>query len=957
MVGAAQAAEAPEITPPAIHSVQIFTPRVARYEKFEAEFEVDTRASQPSFPFEANPPRGIPPGTGISVDVLFSNDDWETTVVQPAFWYQPVRYADAGSRDYLLPKGAPRWRVRFAPQTIGAWQFRIRAQDRGGASTFPRAGAFRFDVFPGAEERDDSVRVNPSTRHGFLRVSPKDPRYFEFQDGTPFLGLGYNVPLETIGQMRQRFRAWQANGLQFARVWMSMSGMNGSQWTPWAFPGQVFNASTPQVLVDSQETFDGADLAFRLDQKNPCVLADFWQGGIAVEPNTTYSVTLRAKLSGVTPQPGGADAGLTVLNAGWAPECSETPGAPIVPPRVGTTDWYTATGTLSTRGDQLFLDFLQLALRKTSQGTAYIDSITLTARNDPDRVNLLRRPRADSHLYFDSINAAKWDLLIQAAEEYGVYLKLVTDEKNEWIRNQIQADASFGKYDNNNFYAAPNTKVRWLEQAWWRYLIARWGYSTAIHSFEYVNEGDPFNGNHYNAAGAMAEYFDAHDPSQHMVTTSFWHSFPGREFWTNPKFAALDYADLHAYITTGWQPDASFVPPKFLETRPAFVHSGKASFRIRAAETLNQQITPRGVTLNEPGEWVIRYWMKAEKFQARCTSGSTGGQQRVQWVLDGDLGEGGKSGYVPYDAQLKGNVCGSPAGTFDWRTFSSQQDRSGKAIPLTHRLVINDTQPHELKLFIQNAGGVSGDAWIDDVEIISPSGVRIPVIGDFDNTSTTQDTAWLTAAYSLVWGGASPAGAHKPLVRGETGLNSAEFPDGLPEVNQDKQGIWLHNFVWGQINPGGMYDLYWWGKDTIENNPKTGRAGNLFTHFASFAKFMADVPINNGHYRDAQAVTSDPRLRAWGQRDDVNGRAHLWIQNTDHTWTNVIAGKTIKPISGKITLANFKPGAYEVTWWDPYKLDKLVFKQEMLTNRGGLTMTLPAPLTTDVAVQLRWVQP
>jgi hypothetical protein len=26
---------------------------------------------------------------------------------------------------------------------------------------------------------------------------------------------------------------------------------------------------------------------------------------------------------------------------------------------------------------------------------------------------------------------------------------------------------------NDSFYASPNTEVRWLEQAWWRYLIAR----------------------------------------------------------------------------------------------------------------------------------------------------------------------------------------------------------------------------------------------------------------------------------------------------------------------------------------------------------------------------------------------------------------------------------------------------------------------------------------------------
>src|SRR4030095_13868339 len=153
-----------------------------------------------------------------------------------------------------------------------------------------------------------------------------------------------------------------------------------------------------------------------------------------------------------------------------------------------------------------------------------------------------------------------WDEILDSAARHGVYLKLVVDEKNEWIRNVIQRDGTVGEFDNNNFSAPPDTKVRWLQEAWWRYLIARWGYSTAIHSFEYINEGDPYNGNHYNAAQAIAKYIHEHDPSQHMVTTSFWHSFPNTEFWSNPKYDALDYADVHAYLTTGWGADSSFIP-------------------------------------------------------------------------------------------------------------------------------------------------------------------------------------------------------------------------------------------------------------------------------------------------------------------------------------------------------------------------------------------------------------
>jgi hypothetical protein len=141
----------------------------------------------------------------------------------------------------------------------------------------------------------------------------------------------------------------------------------------------------------------------------------------------------------------------------------------------------------------------------------------------------------------------------------------------------------------------------------------------------------------------------------------------------------------------------------------------------------------------------------------------------------------------------------------------------------------------------------------------------------------------------------------------------------------------------------------------IENNPQLGRSGDLYFVFAPFAKFMQDLPLNNGHYRDANAVVSDPRLRVWGQRDDVNGRAHLWIQNTAHQWDAVVADQSIKPISGTITIPNLKAGTYRVEWWDTYKKVGQVFKTERIASKGALTLQLPTPLVTDIAMKIERV--
>jgi Protein of unknown function (DUF4038)/Domain of unknown function (DUF5060)/Purple acid Phosphatase, N-terminal domain len=67
--------------------------------------------------------------------------------------------------------GGQIWRVRFAPNEIGAWTFHTESDD---------------------PELLTSGRFNalPTTRQGFVRVSKVRPYQFEYSDGTPFLLMG-----------------------------------------------------------------------------------------------------------------------------------------------------------------------------------------------------------------------------------------------------------------------------------------------------------------------------------------------------------------------------------------------------------------------------------------------------------------------------------------------------------------------------------------------------------------------------------------------------------------------------------------------------------------------------------------------------------------------------------------------------------------------------------------------
>ena len=535
-------------TAPVITGIQI-NPSVAGlgvYDKFEGQFKIRTTATQLDLPFDASPPSGVAPGTGISVEGLFSRDNWASTIIQPAFLDQPythtLRPAGDGVEghevDHFVPNGGPRWIVRFAPQQAGAWKFKVRATDAGGSIT---ADGGTFTV--AAQSR------NPNRQHGFLRVSQTDRRYFEFQDGSPFIGVGFNSAFDDSADAAQRLQTYAANKINFLRVWLSSAGINGTQWASWSYHGAPVNY-LPGTHLDTQTTYDGADVSLKLDGEVPCLFTDFWQGRVPVQPNTTYSISARVKLENVT-------GGFAVKLGDWLKESCTDPnvGNILIQPRAGSTGWITLTGTYQN-GDADWLGYLYLALQgdaSSGEGKAFVDEVRMWRQDDPDRVNILREPNANAHEYFDPLNAAVWDEIIASAENTGVYLKLVIDEKNEWIRNHIGADGRMTSVENDeagndNFYAGPNTKVRWLMQAWWRYLIARWGYSTAIHSFELLNEGDPYNGHHYDLANAFARYMHQNDPARHMVTTSFWHSFPGNEFWASSQ---MDYADLHAYISTG----------------------------------------------------------------------------------------------------------------------------------------------------------------------------------------------------------------------------------------------------------------------------------------------------------------------------------------------------------------------------------------------------------------------
>lgn len=144
---------------PVISNITSTHTTLEQYERTDINFDVITVADNPSFPFDETMPENLNTGSGISVDMVFSNG--QTTLTQPAFL--DMDYSRNG--DQLLPSGQFRWTVRMSFAQTGTWTSEIVARDAGGQNSFT----------------DPTFTVAASeTNDGFIRASATDNRYFEY---------------------------------------------------------------------------------------------------------------------------------------------------------------------------------------------------------------------------------------------------------------------------------------------------------------------------------------------------------------------------------------------------------------------------------------------------------------------------------------------------------------------------------------------------------------------------------------------------------------------------------------------------------------------------------------------------------------------------------------------------------------------------------------------------------
>ncbi|MEW6088669.1 MAG: hypothetical protein AB1498_10255 [bacterium] len=957
---------------------------IPRYKKFEISFDVenmDTSVTNLQLPYDSTPPAGITAGVGITVDGLFlppGEINWDSAKIQPGFWYEnftmdkndtahtPVT-SFGNYPDWIYAEGKEQWKIRFAPTQIGQWKYKIRVVDASGQT----------------ESSEQTFNVVSSNSKGFIRVSQADKRYFEFDNGEVFIPAGLSLMTQGITQgisqgilSRLWNNTWQnkavENKLNLFRPWFTAwqelpiyGGYGSTRSSYFRFLKLVLNSSDtygePQGVHSGKYAYKKS-----VDDVKDCNYC--YDYGARAFLNTSFILKPYAKykytgwIKTVNLQGDGAGAMLYATQGvfDWVTVNS------MMVKYFSDTAWTNVDTNFKLTGDNNWTQVEMIFTNKerhwiylggeawnrdltssnigTLQGTAYFDDLSLKEVLADSTLGPEQLDKGDMefHEHFAQRYSYQFDKLLEWAEANSVYFKVSIEEKQEETYTRIKdngtIDAVWPQWAGEENYAgraAGNTPLKWYEKAYWRYLIARWGYSTSIHSWEQFNEQDPNSSFVWQLTNEFGEYVRQNDPNRHLVTTSFWSGFPSQQFWSNPAYPNVDYADVHKYLNP--YSSYSFWGNYFsennisIETRPGYIYGGSGySIKIPVNPPSSYAKSADGVIIQGNGTWTIKYLMKTENLQGTVTSNGLlrgGLLYRVDTYGDSTYQFSKVPRMAMSNYYLDGNI---PPGTYDWTEFNGT-------------FQIQDNGFHYLYISFSNEDYKSGDAWIDNVEIISPVGEKIYVNGEFDFSSKQgEDLALYVKNF------ANSLNAGKPAIWGEIGLMESTNTDIESELlKQDTVGVGFHNIIWSQISPSGTGVLYWHHLNEIYG------VKNWIYHFRPYVEFMQGIPLNNGKYQDANASSNNINLRVWGQKDTTNAKAHLWIQNKKHTWKNIVDKINIDSVMGNITIPNMNDTTYSIDWWDTYSTAGTEFRKTKTSASGGnLTFSLPNPLSADVAVKI-----
>ncbi len=519
---------------PVVKDLSPLPQTVPVYEKVEFSFDLDTVASVPFYTYNPKPPAGIPASVGLNVEASISTPSGKT-ITQPGFYMTAVDQLTCSDGPCFQQTNQSRWMVRFSPQEVGQYQVTLNVEDASGKLSLP-VGRF--------------LATSP-TKPGFIRASPTDTRYFEFSNGKLFWPGGPASGPD--------YSQYPGTGLNLERPWMAGIGAYSTNFARWMSNGKDLGNEGYDLQLRFESHFPGHQLSQLIEAPDASRLWMGWLNGAPYRPvlkkGSQYQVMVRFKAEGLTgPVDPAYPYGFAIKKTAWPSDnfAAENRNVPSYIPIVSQNqDWHTVVSrfTATEQDADKGRPYINLYLDNVSAGKVYIDRFSLREVLPGGALGgeLIPDANADLQSYVDPDGAAYIDWQVQQGEQNGVYFKYVVHDKRDWIQNHLLANGTFAE-KGDGYYQPSGTAAHWLLEQWWRYIAARWGYSTAIHSWELNNEGPPDDPAHYQLAQDFARFMHQTDSHPHLVSTSFWSGWQGNFFGNNQQYSDIGYADVHEYI-------------------------------------------------------------------------------------------------------------------------------------------------------------------------------------------------------------------------------------------------------------------------------------------------------------------------------------------------------------------------------------------------------------------------
>jgi len=469
--------------------LRVSAPKVGKYEKVEFQIDVSGRYENPFDPEE------------IDVTVVIGSEGRRYAI--PAFYCQQYerRTITRGDRQvaWMYPVGEPVWKARFTPVQLGEYEAAAALKDRSGKTFSPVT----------------ALKCVASARKGFVRVSRKDARFLEFSDGQPFFPIGQNLAFIGLSQYaglpkaEKMFAALAGNGANYLRIWTCCEDWAMAIEARKSAWGRSWDWRPPFAPVPGEES--GGRKCVKLNSDRPTAAVSP-SHEVALRPKTRYAASGRVRVEG--------DAKVRLDVHGKKLDDLAAGGPP--------QQWRPFRLEFETGDDDFWLG--QMTFRLEGGGAARLDALSLQEAAGGPELLWEADPNRRVLGNYNPVDSFMLDEIVAAAEGNGLYLQLCMLTRDLYM-NSLK-DEKTPEYQK----AIDDAK------RFFRYAVARWGYSTSVAAWEYFNEQNPGlpTDRFYRELG---EYLEEIDVYRHLRTTSAWG--PSPKDWRHPK---LDVADAHFYL-------------------------------------------------------------------------------------------------------------------------------------------------------------------------------------------------------------------------------------------------------------------------------------------------------------------------------------------------------------------------------------------------------------------------